>query len=91
LIITTIDRAHTSQESGSNFHHGMSPAGKTATVNKVDVLEQQLFDGEGHLRRGMTPERATNLLDQINVLRHELGWLHLDLHHRPVWPDDLPQ
>jgi hypothetical protein len=28
------------------------------------------------------------LLDEINTLRHQLGWLSLDLHHHPVWPDD---
>jgi hypothetical protein len=69
----------------------MSPAEKTAAISKVNVLERELFDGEGHLRRGMSNERALDLLHQVNGLRHALGWLNLDMQHCPVWPDDAPQ
>ena len=58
-------------------------------VGKVAGLEGRLFDGEGHLRPGLTDELADTLLSEINDLRHDLGWLSLDLHHHQVWPAPL--
>jgi hypothetical protein len=73
----------------TNQHRSKSrlgPIDKTAAVTKVSALEDKLFDAVGHLRRGVTQDKAKELLAQINTLRHKLGWLDLDLHHHPVWP-----
>jgi len=64
----------------------LRPVEKTAAVAKLSALEDKLFDAVGHLRRGVTEDKAKELLAQINTLRHKLGWLDLDLHHHPIWP-----
>jgi hypothetical protein len=71
--------------------HRLSPAKKNATINRVNLLESELFDNQGHLQREISQERAIELLDKINALRYKLGWLSLDLKHHPVWPDKTPQ
>ncbi len=64
-------------------------AQRSVLVGKVANLEGRLFDGEGHLRQGLSHELADSLLSEINDLRHDLGWLSLDLHHHQVWPAHL--
>jgi hypothetical protein len=64
-------------------------AQRLVLVGKVAGLEGRLFDGEGHLRAGLSREMADTLLSQVNDLRHDLGWLSLDLHHHQVWPAHL--
>lgn len=59
---------------------------KTAAINKVNLLESELFDREEQVRRGVTNERAQQILDEINAWRRKLGWLDLDIRHQPVWP-----
>lgn len=89
MHITTTDGANVSQGNSSNLEKGSSPAEKSAVINKINMLERQLFDDERRLRRGVTEERAIELLAEINALRRRLGWLSLDLKHRLVWPEDL--
>lgn len=72
---------------GTTFEEDWSRTHKTSAINRVNLLESLLFDRDEHLRRGMTGERAEELLGEINALRYKLGWLHLDLHHNPVWPE----
>ena len=73
--------------------YGLAPrlplAQRSVLVGKVAGLEGRLFDGEGHLRPGLSHELAYTLLSEINDLRHDLGWLSLDLHHHQVWPAHL--
>jgi hypothetical protein len=61
-------------------------AQKTAAVTKVGYLERELFDDSGHIRRGVTPARAENVVAAINDLRQALGWLEIDLDGRWRWP-----
>jgi hypothetical protein len=61
-------------------------AQRSIMVGKVASLEGRLFDGEGHVRRGLSDEMAGTLLKEINDLRDDLGWLSLDLHHHQMWP-----
>ena len=61
-------------------------AEKTAAVTKVQYLEHELFDDSGHIRRGVTPVRAEEVVATINDLRHALGWLEIDLDGRWRWP-----
>src|SRR5215469_9957023 len=61
-------------------------AQRSVMTGKVTMLEGLLFDGEGHQRAGLSDETATKLLDQINDLRHDLGWLEIDLVHQHIWP-----
>jgi hypothetical protein len=68
--------------------YGLQPTDKTAAVTRVRVLERQLFDDSGHLRRGVTPERADETVALINNLRRALGWLEIDLDGRWRWPDN---
>jgi hypothetical protein len=89
MHITKGDGADVTRGSGSSFAEGLSPAEKSAVISKINVLERQLFDDQCRRRRGISEERATELLGEINALRRKLGWLSLDLHHRLVWPDDL--
>ncbi len=73
--------------------YGLAPrlplAQRSVMVGKVASLEGRLFDGEGHLRQGLRHELADTLLSEINDLRHDLGWLSLDLHHHQMWPAHL--
>jgi len=62
---------------------------KSAAITRVNYLERVLFDGNGHPRRRISPERADELLSAINQLRSRLGWLTLDMHHQYRWPDDV--
>jgi hypothetical protein len=64
-------------------------ARRSAVVQKVTRLEGRLFDEQGLVRLGVSPELACAWLDEINHLRRQLGWLRLDLHHRHIWPADL--
>lgn len=61
-------------------------ADKTAAVTKVRYLESELFDDSGHVRRGVSPARAEEIVASINDLRHTLGWLEIDLDGRWRWP-----
>jgi hypothetical protein len=61
-------------------------AEKTAAAAKVRYLERELFDDGGHIRRGVTPARAAEIVALINDLRHALGWLDIDLDGRWRWP-----
>ena len=61
-------------------------AEKTAAVTKVRYLERELFDDGGHIRRGVTPARAEEIVALINNLRQALGWLEIDLDGRWRWP-----
>jgi hypothetical protein len=67
----------------------MPLAQRSAMVGKVASLEGRLFDGEGHLRQSLRHELADTLLSEINDLRHDLGWLSLDLHHHQIWPAQI--
>jgi hypothetical protein len=63
---------------------------KVAAIAQVNHLERLLFDGEGHVRCRTDPERADELLGAINTLRHQLGWLCLDMAHHLCWSEDVP-
>jgi hypothetical protein len=54
-------------------------AQRSVKVGKVAFLEGRLFGEDGCLRRGLTDELVAMLLGEINELRHDLGWLRLDL------------
>ena len=64
-------------------------AQRSAMAGKVTALEGRLFDHDGHVRRGLDAEMVDGLLTQINELRHDLGWLWLDRHHQPIWPQHI--
>jgi hypothetical protein len=64
-------------------------AQRSVLMGKVASSEGRLFDGEGHPHQGLSDEMAGTLLSEINDLRHELGWLSLDLHHHQIWPPYL--
>jgi hypothetical protein len=64
-------------------------AERIAAVNQLNCLEGQLFDGEDHIRPGTRLERANELLAVVNSLRHRLGWLPIDDHHRWGWRADV--
>jgi hypothetical protein len=66
----------------------MPGPGKTAAVTKVRYLERELFDDDGHTRRGVTPARAEEIVASINDLRRCLGWLEIDLDGGWRWPAD---
>lgn len=72
----------------TTFEEDWTQTDQAAAISMVSLLERRLFDAEEHLRPGMTQERAEQVLSQINALRYRLGWLRLDLHHNPVWPDE---
>jgi hypothetical protein len=59
---------------------------KTAAVTRVRWLEQQLFDGDGQVRRRVSREHAQAIVDDLNQLRATLGWLEVDLAGRWRWP-----
>jgi hypothetical protein len=65
-------------------------AQRSVMAGKVSSLEGHLFDHDGHVRRGLDAELVDSLLFQINELRHNLGWLSLDRHHHPRWPQGEP-
>ena len=64
----------------------LTAAEKTAAVTKVRYLERELFDGGGHIRRGVTPARAEEIDALINDLRRVLGWLEIGLDGQWRWP-----
>jgi hypothetical protein len=64
----------------------MTPAEKTAAVTRVRCLEHDMFDDDGHVRRGVDRSRAEEALAEINGARRALGWLEIDLEHRWRWP-----
>jgi hypothetical protein len=49
-------------------------------------LEHELFDGDGHVRRRVSREHATAIVDELNQLRATLGWLEIDLEGHWRWP-----
>ena len=59
---------------------------RTAAVTRVRCLEHDVFDGDGHVRRGVERTRAEEALAEINGVRRALGWLEIDLEHRWRWP-----
>lgn len=63
---------------------------KAALISRVETLQTRLFDSEHHVRREITTPQATELLEQINVVRRELGWLGIDDHQQYLWPNDIP-
>jgi hypothetical protein len=64
----------------------LARAEKTIAVTKVRYLERELFDDNGHIRRGVTPTRAQEIVELINDLRQALGWLEIDLDGSWRWP-----
>jgi hypothetical protein len=62
------------------------PAEKTSAITRVRYLEQELLDGDGHVRRRTDRAKAEETVAQINELRHALGWLEIDLEGRWRWP-----
>jgi hypothetical protein len=64
-------------------------ARRSLMAAKVAMLEERLFDREGQQQPGLSGEGAIRLLGQINDLRHDLGWLRLDLGHHHIWPADI--
>jgi hypothetical protein len=64
-------------------------AQRSAVAGKVAILEGRLFDRDGHRRPALSDEAAVNLLGEINDLRHNLGWLALDLAHHHMWPANV--
>jgi hypothetical protein len=64
-------------------------AEKTTAVTKVRYLERELFDDDGHLKRGVTPARAEEIVALINGLRHALGWLEINLDGEWRWPTNV--
>ena len=64
-------------------------AQRSAMAGRVTSLEGRLFDHDGHVRRGLDAELVDGLLTQINELRRDLGWLSLDRHHQPIWPEHI--
>jgi biopolymer transport protein ExbB/TolQ len=87
----TVSRSSASVVSDTETHDRdstlMTPAEKTAAVAKVRYLEQELFDQEGHIRRGITRAAAENTVEIVNGLRQRLGWLEIDLEGRWRWPE----
>jgi hypothetical protein len=61
-------------------------AERIALVNQLNMLEGQLLDGADDVRGGARSDRAHELLTVVNSLRHRLGWLPIDEHHRRGWP-----
>ena len=61
---------------------------RSVLVRKVALLERRLFDEDGRLRPDLGDEVAGTLLGEINDLRHDLGWLSVDLRHHHTWPAD---
>jgi hypothetical protein len=59
---------------------------KTTAVTRVRWLEQQLFDGDGHVRRQVGRQQAQAIVAELNRLRATLGWLEIDLEGRWRWP-----
>jgi hypothetical protein len=68
-------------------HPLASRSDKIAAITRVNYLERLLFDGDGRLRRHTSAERADQLLEAINDLRRQVGWLALDLQHHHRWPE----
>jgi hypothetical protein len=64
----------------------LSQREKTAAVARVRWLEHELFDGDGHVRRRVSREHATAIVDELNQLRATLGWLEIDLEGHWRWP-----
>jgi hypothetical protein len=62
---------------------------RSALTAKVALLEGRLFDGEGHRRHHLSDEQAGTLLSEINDLRHDLGWLGVDMRYQHTWPADI--
>jgi hypothetical protein len=62
------------------------PAEKTLAITRVRYLEQELLDGDGHVRRRTERAKAEETVAQINELRQTLGWLEIDLEGRWRWP-----
>ena len=57
---------------------GLDAQQKVAAVAKVRCLEHRLFEG-GRVRRELDREAAEDIMIEVNVLRHLLGWLEIDI------------
>src|SRR5262249_56728156 len=64
-------------------------AQRSVLARKVALLEGRLFDEDGRLRPDLGDEVAGMLLGEINDLRHDLGWLSVDLRRHHTWPTDV--
>ncbi|MDQ6838127.1 MAG: GAF domain-containing protein, partial [Actinomycetota bacterium] len=61
--------------------HPRARSDRNAAVAEVNRLERLLFDEDGHIRGHTSPEHASSLLETINEVRCQLGWLSLDMDH----------
>lgn len=48
-------------------------------TTQVVKLQSDLLDYTGHVRRGLTQQRARDLVEKINGTRETLGWRPLDM------------
>jgi hypothetical protein len=64
-------------------------AKRSALIQKLALLEGRLFDKEDRVHRDVSEEVAGARLNEINGLRHDLGWLQLDLGHHHIWPAEM--
>ncbi len=69
---------------------GLTPAEKTAAITKVRCLEHDLFEG-GRVCRQVTRQRAEAMIAELNLLRHALGWLQIDVEGCWRWPHTQDQ
>lgn len=86
---TDLNPSSTAVEGGATYRTistVLRGAEKTAAVTKVRYLEGELFDGEGQIRRGVSPAQAEEIAALINDLRQALGWLEIGLDGRWRWP-----
>jgi hypothetical protein len=93
LAVETFEGSRSSATRTQAESYGLPPrlplAQRSVMAERVAFLETLLFDGDCHLRRGLDDERAARLLSQINNVRHDLGWLTIDRHHHPEWPEHI--
>jgi hypothetical protein len=82
----TVGNPATRPTGGISQHSAQKSAQKTAAITRVRYLEHELFDDDGHVRRGINPVRAEEIVASINELRHALGWLEIDPEGHPLWP-----
>ena len=54
----------------------------TARITEVVRAQNELLDYTGHVVRGLSRDRAAELIKTINAGRERLGWKPLDLYGR---------
>jgi hypothetical protein len=81
--------ASTTELAGYSLVRRPPQAQRSVLARKVALLEGRLFDEDGRQRPDLGDEVAGTLLGQINAVRHELGWLSVDLRHHHTWPTDV--